>query len=139
MTEPDTMERETDNLRLVVGSGHAAPGAVFRLAVRLADHAKSQDMRLISIRRSKQVVSDSCYITLDDSRGRRWIIRVSDHRLPLHHSFEIPHFDFVSIDGASGFDSACTTVSILARGSYPWTEAVRATPLPGRCLRRSQS
>lgn len=138
MTGPESMERATDNLRLVIGSGLAAPGAIFRLAVRLADHARSVGMILKSLRRSRQSESDSCYMTFDDHRGRRWIIRVSNHRLPLHHSYEIPHFDFVSIDGVSGFASACTTVAVLARGDYPWVVAERATPLPGRRLRRSQ-
>lgn len=138
MTGLDFMERATDNLRLVIGTGVAAPGAIFRLAVRLADHARSVGMTLITLRCSRQSESDSCYMNFDDQRGRRWIIRVSNHRLPLHHSYEIPHFDFVSIDAVSGFASACTTVAVLARGDYPWVVAERATPLPGRRLRRGQ-
>lgn len=133
------MKRAADNLRLVMGSGDAPAGAVFRLAVRLANHAKGLGMQLIAIRRSREDVSDSCYLTLDDSRGRRWIIRVSNHRMPTHHSHEIPHFDFVSIDGVAGFDSACVTIGVLSRGEFPWAQAKRATPLPGRRLRRAQS
>jgi len=121
------------NGRLVMGTADVvAPGMVMRLAVRLADHARSRGMTLASIRRSKDRRSPSCYIALQDAMARLWIVRVSNHRRPHETSFPTPHFDLVTINDEAGFASACGTIDQMASGAMHWHDAETSVPMPRR-------
>lgn len=119
------------NGRLVIGTVDSiAPGLLMRLAVRLADHAKLRGMALVSIRRSKDRRSPSCYIALNDRQSRLWIVRVSNHRRPLETPFPTPHFDLVTTGEEAGFVSACGTIDHMADGSMPWHDAETSVRMP---------
>ena len=112
------------NGSLVIGKGTGAPrGALMRLVMQLALHAKQKGMALVAIRRSKQKGSLSCYLALNDRLARLWIVRVSDHRRPLVSPFPKPHFDLVTHDGVSGLSQARGTIECMADGSMPWHDA----------------
>lgn len=121
------------NGRLVMGTADTvAPGMLMRLAIRLADHARSRGMALASIRRSKDRSSPSCYIALQDATARLWIVRVSNHRRPHETSFPIPHFDLVTVNDEAGFTSACSTIDQMASGAMHWHDAETDVRMPRR-------
>jgi len=110
--------------RIVAGRGAepAAPGAICALALRLRDHALSRALIVGRIELSRIRSSSSRYIHLNDPFGRPWSIRVSNHHLPRRTGHPEPHFDFVSIDGVSGFELAAGFVDRIARGEVAWSE-----------------
>lgn len=119
------------NGRLVMGTTDVvAPGMLMRLAVRLADHARSRGMALVSIRRSKDRRSPSCYIALQDRLSRLWIVRVSNHRRPLETPFPTPHFDLVTASDEAGFTSACGKIDHMADGTMHWHDAETSVRMP---------
>ena len=64
--------------------------------------------------------SRSRYMVLVDRDGRQWQIRVSNHRRPRRTGSDEPHFDFVSLDGVSGFDRFAGQIDLIARGVFTW-------------------
>ncbi len=119
------------NGSLVIGvTQTVAPGLLMQLAIRLADHARARGMALVSIRRSKDKSSPSCYIALSDRLARLWIVRVSNHRRPLVTPFPKPHFDLVTVSDDRGFVSACATIDHMADGSMHWHDAETDVRMP---------
>jgi hypothetical protein len=113
-------ERQFD--RIVAGARgaqvpHATIGA---LAIRLRDQAQQLGLRPIALVSSRLCCSGARYLTLADRAGREWKIRVAGHFLPRRTGHPEPHLDFVSLDGAAGFDDACGWLGLISRGEIEW-------------------
>lgn len=125
------------SLRLVLGQGVARPGALKQLALRAADHARAAGLRFLRLEASRNPTSSSQYLHLLDQQGRRWLIRVSNHRRPLGRGQETPHFDLVSIDGVAGFASLTFFLDEIAAGRPVWFDPAESfRPLPKQRRRR---
>lgn len=120
-------------LRFVTGHGTATPEAVGRLAFAIADEARARGLRVVRISASHNPSSGSRYVELQDSRGYRWTLRVSNHRRPLRgNRNQPPHFDLVSIDATAGVAQAVHWLDEIAAGRMEWfvpeqTAAMRAS------------
>ena len=110
-------------LRIVSGQGAATGPQILRLATRLGEAAVELGLRVASIRTSRSPGSLSRYLTLIDHGERKWLIRVSNHRMPIHTAARLPHLDFVSIDGASGLHEAMVFLHRIAMGRAIWADA----------------
>lgn len=102
------------------GSRVAAPSP---LAVALRDYARSRGLTIGRLERSRAKASGSLYLMMVGPDGRRWILRISNHRRPRRTGHAIPHIDLVSLDGTSGFDVGCTLIDRMIAGALPWFDA----------------
>lgn len=107
-------------LRIVSGQGVATPLQILHLATRLGEAAVELGLRVASLKSSRSPGSPSRYLTLLDHGERKWLIRVSNHRMRTHTGARVPHLDFVSIDGASGLHEAMVFLHRIAMGRAVW-------------------
>jgi len=105
---------------ITCGRHPAKARSIYRLALRIADYAKSIGLQLRILRRSRSAGSKSCYLTFFDSDGLRWIIRVSDHELTRKVPESAHHINFVAKDGATGFDRVVSALHRIVQGDLEW-------------------
>jgi len=110
-------------LRIVTGAGCATAQDILALAMRLGTAARELGLKVVSIKASHSRGSASRYVTLRDAGQRDWLIRVSNHRLPVNNTHPVPHLDFVSLDGAAGLNEATVFLHRVAMGRAEWTDA----------------
>lgn len=106
---------------LASGQGPAPAGSIYRLALAVADDARSRGWRLKRLARARSGSSPSCYLSMVDVAGREWLIRVSDHLRQSHSKWPRPHLSFVSRDGVSGRDLATGWMEAVENGLVRWT------------------
>lgn len=106
--------------RITCGQWPAPSGSTYRLALRIADYAKSIGMSLRILRRSRSAGSKSCYLTLVDEDNLPWIVRVSDHRRSDKTPESAHHIDYVSKDGQSGFEQVVSVLHRIVQGDFEW-------------------
>lgn len=109
-------------LRIVSGKGIATGPQILSLATRLGEAAVELGMRVVSIRASRTAGSASRYVTLRDAGERPWLVRVSNHRMPVNTAQPLPHLDLVSLDGASGLHEAIVFLHRIAMGRAIWAD-----------------
>lgn len=110
-------------LRIVSGEGIASRQAILQLTMELA--VAAQELGLVPVRNkaSRNPDSASRYLTLRDHGQRLWLIRVSNHRMPVHSSQPLPHLDFVSLDGVAGLHEATVFLHRVAMGRAIWFDS----------------
>lgn len=102
--------------------GGRAP-APWALASALRDHAKACGLTIDRLERSRAAISGSIYLTMADATGRRWIMRISNHRRPRRTGHAIPHVDIVSLDGVAGLKIGRELIDAIVTGAVPWFDA----------------
>ena len=102
--------------------GVRAP-APWTLASALRDYAKAGGLTIYGLERSRVAISGSIYLTMADVAGRRWIVRVSNHRRPRRTGHALPHVDLVSLDGVAGFKIGRELIDAIIAGTVPWFDA----------------
>lgn len=122
-------------LRIVVGAGNADCSAILKLSTGLASAAQGMGLAIVSNKASRNPTSPSRYLTLRDAGGRKWLIRVSNHRIPVRNNHPLPHLDLVSIDGASGLSEATAFLRQIATGVATWFDST--DPVHRRDLKRT--
>lgn len=122
--------KETD--RHVVASGWAPRGSIIALCMRLASHARQLGLSVVRVKRSKTVYSQSHYLTVRDSDGHVWSMRISDHEISCPHFRH--HFELITPDGRLGEDWAQESLAIIAGGGRAWfpLDIVREKQAGGR-------
>lgn len=110
-------------LRIVSGNGAATAQDILDLAMKLGTAAREVGLTVVSIKASHSRGSPSRYVTLRDSGKRDWLIRVSNHRMPINSKHPLPHLDFVSLDGVAGLHDATVFLHRLAMGSVQWFDS----------------
>lgn len=118
MTEPARTLRRSAGSRPETG-----PQPVRRLVLLLRDHAVSLGFTPRGIEHSRVRGSGSCYLSFDDARGRRWIMRVANHLPPRQTGREKPHIELVSWDGTSGELAGKALLDRVAAGLVEWFDA----------------
>jgi hypothetical protein len=116
-------------------SGFAPPGSIAIMALELCGYARGLGLVVVRMLSSRVRNSASKHVQLRDTRGRMWLIRMSDHRSPNGTGYDRPHFDLVSFDGCSGYDRAVHFVGSVARGDTAWHEPVRDRQRRGHHVR----
>lgn len=106
--------------RIVSGSGAATAQDILALAMKLGTAARELGLAVVSLKASHASGSPSRYLTLRDGGHRHWLIRVSNHRMPIDSDHALPHLDLVSLDGASGLPEATAYLQRIAAGTAPW-------------------
>ena len=119
-------------MRIVAGSGTYRPGAHAGLAIRIGDFARRLGMTVCKVQASRCATSPSKYLIVRDTRGRRCIIRVSNHRKPDFTGHDTPHFDLVSIDGIAGYDEACRVLGRIQADGIDWFDPKAGVRQPRR-------
>lgn len=113
--------------RIVSGPGpHASTASaqdILSLALKLASAARELGLAVVSIKASHSLGSASRYVTLRDGGKRHWLLRVSNHRMPVNSDHAAPHLDFVSLDGVSGLQDAAQFLHRVAMGEAIWADA----------------
>lgn len=117
--------------------GLAAP-TPFRLATALYDYAMAHGLTNGRLERSRVTRSGSIYISMTDSSGRRWKMRVSNHRLPRRTGHATPHVDLVSLDGVSGIAVGRKLVDAIVAGTVPWFDSDATVRPLAQCRRGSR-
>lgn len=110
-------------LRIVSGTGAATAQDILTLAMKLGTAAREVGLTVVSIKASHSPGSPSRYVTLRDNGKRDWLIRVSNHRMPINSKHPLPHLDFVSLDGATGLHDATVFLHRLAMGAVQWFDS----------------
>lgn len=110
-------------LRIVSGAGTASAQDILDLSMKLAGAAREVGLTVVSNKASHSRGSPSRYVTLRDNGKRDWLIRVSNHRMPINSKHPLPHLDFVSLDGVGGLHDATLFLHRLAMGSVKWFDA----------------
>ena len=116
-----------DMLRIVSGAGTATAPDILALAMKLGSAARELGLTVVSIKASHVSGSASRYVTLRDHGKRHWLIRVSNHRMPINSDHALPHLDFVSLDGVAGFQDATRFLQSVATGKASWADAADPT------------
>ena len=108
----------------LVGAGGVVRDDALRMQAvsNVIEAAGELGLRVLSIRTSRSSGSASRYLTLIDPGERKWLIRVSNHRMPIDTSSPLPHLDFVSLDGASGLHEAMVFLHRVAMGRAIWAD-----------------
>lgn len=109
--------------RLVCGSGCASGPQILDLALRLCTAARELGLTVVTLKTSLIPGSPSRYLTLRDAGKRHWLVRVSNHRMPIKSRGALPHLDLVSLDGVSGLPEASAFLQRIVTGSMPWFNA----------------
>lgn len=109
-------------MRYVSGAGDAGREAIFALGLRVASAICNSGLRVLANRASRNPGSPSRYITFTDGADRIWLVRVSNHRMPVHNSQPVPHFDLVSLDGQSGLDQVTAWLARVAARHIAWSD-----------------
>lgn len=104
--------------QVITGQPPAAHGAHAELMGRIFDYARKLGFRHCRVQSSRIRGSMSYYLSFDDSAGRPWRLRVSDHRRPMRAG--CPHFDLVSRDGICGLVKAAAWLDRCAAGEVDW-------------------
>ena len=127
-------------IRRVVGRSTDTPGCVAHLAFAAMDEARLFDFEVVSTKLSRsQRYSPSRYITVRDPRGRKWMVRVSNHYRPQNARSAPPHFDLVSLDGRSGLAEIRRFLALAASGEIDWWDRDRLTRHPALKRRGKRS
>ncbi|WP_336958684.1 hypothetical protein [Sphingobium aquiterrae] len=111
-------------LRIVAGAGHATPCQILMTAIDVAREAKRRGIGVLSIRSSHSRGSSSRYVWMADKSGRRWLVRVSNHRRPPAPHKDMPNIELVTLDGVSGMPELCAWLDTIAAGDALWTDPV---------------
>ncbi len=120
------------SMRIHAGAGTPGVARSYLLAERLRKIAADMGFRVSHLLCSRTAGSDSRYLHIHDPRGRRWLIRVSNHRRPVNDGTrDDPHLDFVSFDAMSGFEDAVAWLGRVMAGAIDWYD-----PRPARLVRR---
>ena len=122
-------------LRIVAGAGAATPAAILQLSMQVAGAAIALGLAVVSNRGSRTINSPSRYVTLRDRGGRIWLIRISNHRIPVRNNHPLPHLDLVSIDGSAGLPEASVFLARIADGTAAWFDSTN--PMFRRELKRT--
>ena len=108
-------------LRRCVGARpETGPQPIRRLVMRLRDYAASLGFTPRGIEHSRACGSGSCYLQIDDARGRRWIMRIASHLPPRQTGHERPHIELVTWDGTSGEAVGRMLLDRVAAGEVEW-------------------
>lgn len=106
--------------RIIAGRGAATANDILTLAIRVGEAATACQLRLVSIHSSRSAGSWSRYVNVRDRMDRPWLVRVSDHMIPVRNWHPLPHLDFVSRDGKSGLPDAARFLESIDQGSAMW-------------------
>ncbi len=110
--------------------GVSAP-APLQLAVALRDYAMSCGLTIEKLERSRVRISGSIYLVMTEACGRRWIMRLSNHRRGRRTSHATPHVDLISLDGVAGLRIGRGLIDAIVAGTMPWFDATATVrPLP---------
>jgi hypothetical protein len=107
---------------VIAGASPAPADAVAELALIIFTYAVTRGFRRIALERSRVGLSGSRYLMFDDAHGRRWKLRISEHRRRARPNFAPAHFDLTSLDGRSGLAEAKAFLDEVAAGTRPWAE-----------------
>jgi hypothetical protein len=113
--------------RIEAGSKPATPvqpGVITALSLRLAQTAQKLGLVVLRNQASRVRGSQSRYLYLQ-WRGKRWLVRVSNHHRPnrIKALSADPNIDFISFDGEAGFERAIELLSRLKFGDLIWHDA----------------
>ena len=106
--------------RIIAGRGPTTANDILTLAIRVGQAATACQLRLVGIHSSRSTGSWSRYVDLRDQQGRWWLVRVSDHMIPVRNWHPLPHLDLVSRDGKSGLADASQFLERIYHGSAEW-------------------
>lgn len=106
-----------------LGSASATRQEILDLALRLGTAARALGLVVVTLKSSFSPGSPSRYLTLRDAGKRHWLVRISNHRMPVNNSQPLPHLDFVSLDGAAGLPEATAFLTRVATGAAHWFNA----------------
>lgn len=110
-------------LRIVSGAGVATRQDILQLTMELAVAAQELGLVPVHNKASRNPHSASRYLTLRDHGQRIWLIRISNHRMPVNSAHPLPHLDFVSLDGVAGLHEATVFLHRVAMGRAVWFDS----------------
>lgn len=108
------------------------------LAVALRDYALARGLTIGKLERSRVAISGSIYLTMAESSGRSWIMRVSNHRRPRSTGHAVPHVDLISLDGIAGLKVGRELIDAIVVGTVPWFDAEATVRRRAQCRKNAR-
>lgn len=112
-------------LRIVCAPGAASSSTasahdILDLALKLCTAAREIGLSVVTLKTSYSPGSASRYLTLRDAGQRHWLLRISNHRMPIKSKQPLPHLDLVSLGANAGLDEGTAFLHRIMAGQVAW-------------------